>query len=573
MRRPSSSLFQAQAFTPAETRPHNLLFSFHSSSEETTAMPFHSVLKTLLTFTLITIAFSAFAAEPPAKPKPRVLVTISKETTYITEPLRPDGYPDYVAALNRRMSEGVTPENNFSVLFWKAMGPGSIAKECRERYFQMLGIPAFPEKANYFITSTSHIEHQKAKTKSGSTALEDEESRLLEQLSLAMKRPWSKQEFPLWAEWLESNEKPMTLLVEACQRPRRYEPLISGPDNQGMLIAVFLPCAQLSREGARALAARAMFQIQQGKVDEAWSDLLNCHRLARLTDEGPTLIDGLVALAIDGIALSGDRALLENAKLTAAQIAKMRHDLDKLPRMIAMADRLDLAERLIFLDCTLTVARDGLRGMQDIVGGTMSANVATSTMDSLLKTSVDWDIPLHIGNFWYDRSVAACRRPTREVRLRELTQIGKDLHEMAKSIKDIKALALSLLGNSREAVSRRIGHMLVLLLPASVAAREAEDRATMRFELTKLAFTLAAYRADEGSYPTKLADLVPKYVETLPKDIFNNDAELHYARQGDGYLLYSVGSNGKDDGGKGQDDRKDNEDWDDLTVRVSHVKP
>jgi len=34
----------------------------------------------------------------------RVLVTISKETTYITEPLRADGYPDYVAALNQRFS-------------------------------------------------------------------------------------------------------------------------------------------------------------------------------------------------------------------------------------------------------------------------------------------------------------------------------------------------------------------------------------------------------------------------------------------------------------------------------------
>ena len=38
------------------------------------------------------------AAQSPSKP--RVLVTISKETTYITGPLRKDGYVDYVAALN-----------------------------------------------------------------------------------------------------------------------------------------------------------------------------------------------------------------------------------------------------------------------------------------------------------------------------------------------------------------------------------------------------------------------------------------------------------------------------------------
>jgi len=89
----------------------------------------------------------------------------------------------------------------------------------------------------------------------------------------------------------------------------------------------------------------------------------------------------------------------------------------------------------------------------------------------------------------------------------------------------------------------------------------------MRFELDKLGFALAAYRADHGSYPVTLADLAPKYVREVPKDIFN-DAEPHYRQEGDGYLLYSVGVNGKDDGARGYDDRKEDEDWDDLVVRV-----
>jgi hypothetical protein len=62
-------------------------------------------------------------------------------------------------------------------------------------------------------------------------------------------------------------------------------------------------------------------------------------------------------------------------------------------------------------------------------------------------------------------------------------------------------------------------------------------------------------------------------LKTVPKDIFANDAELHYKSQGDGYLLYSVGENGKDDGGKGRDDAKKGEGWDDLTVRMPAVKP
>lgn len=94
----------------------------------------------------------------------------------------------------------------------------------------------------------------------------------------------------------------------------------------------------------------------------------------------------------------------------------------------------------------------------------------------------------------------------------------------------------------------------------------------MMFELTRLTFALAAYRVDHGAYPLHLADLKPKYVPEIPKDIFN-DAEPHYRQDGNGFLLYSVGKNGKDDGGKGFENgcREENgveKDWDDLVVRM-----
>ena len=88
------------------------------------------------------------AAKKPAKP----LITISKETTYITGPLRPDGYVDYLAAINQRASQGVTPENNAAVPFFKAMGPGMVDKNCRDRYYKMLGMAPLPEEGVYFVS-------------------------------------------------------------------------------------------------------------------------------------------------------------------------------------------------------------------------------------------------------------------------------------------------------------------------------------------------------------------------------------------------------------------------------------
>ena len=199
--------------------------------------------------------------------------------------------------------------------------------------------------------------------------------------------------------------------------------------------------------------------------------------------------------------------------------------------------------------------------------------ILKSLIDSAATTAVDWDQVLRMGNSWYDRLADACGKPTRAERQAAFRKIDDDIRKLAAAAKDWKSLGLLLLGSPRDAISERIGQIFVsLLLPAISAAANAEDRGTMQFDLTRLAFALAAYRADHGAYPAKLADLAPKYVAEVPKDIFNA-AELHYRQDGGGYLLYSVGANGKDDGGKGLEDCKDGEGWDDIVVRMPAATP
>src|ERR1700731_3558074 len=49
--------------------------------------------------------------------------TVGKETSYVTSPVDKNGYVDYVTALNDRLSEGVTPNNNANVVIWRMLGP------------------------------------------------------------------------------------------------------------------------------------------------------------------------------------------------------------------------------------------------------------------------------------------------------------------------------------------------------------------------------------------------------------------------------------------------------------------
>src|ERR1022692_4002660 len=89
------------------------------------------------------------ATQPEKNHKPRF--TIGKDTTYVIGPLDADGYIDYAEALNERLSNGVTPENNANVLLWKAFGPSLDGKKRSPQFFKRLGMEPPPAKGDYFI--------------------------------------------------------------------------------------------------------------------------------------------------------------------------------------------------------------------------------------------------------------------------------------------------------------------------------------------------------------------------------------------------------------------------------------
>lgn len=69
--------------------------------------------------------------------------------------------------------------------------------------------------------------------------------------------------------------------------------------------------------------------------------------------------------------------------------------------------------------------------------------------------------------------------------------------------------------------------------------------------LQATALALHAYRLEHGEYPIRLTGLVPTYLSEAPPDPFFPPKKLHYRKlPGRKYLLYSVGPDGKDDGGK-----------------------
>jgi hypothetical protein len=57
------------------------------------------------------------------------------------------------------------------------------------------------------------------------------------------------------------------------------------------------------------------------------------------------------------------------------------------------------------------------------------------------------------------------------------------------------------------------------------------------------------FAAEKGRFPNSLEELVPKYLATVPEDPFSGQP-LRYRVEGTTYVLYSVGQDRQDDGGK-----------------------
>lgn len=244
--------------------------------------PTNSIMRSHFAALLLSaLVFSPFTtvaqADPPPLPdasadtapdktaKTTVRVTISKETTWITEPLRDDGYPDYLRYLNEKLSEGVTPQNNAIVPLTRTMGLSDVDEKTRNQYCKLLGIEPLPEKGDYFERWESYAartpEADQPAVPVGDKRTQQEYFDHL--VEIGATTPWTREEFPHLAIWLEANDRHIDAIVAASKLPRAYSPLIIVLDDHfehEMLIGALVLDVDMIRDACNAMRCRAMLR-------------------------------------------------------------------------------------------------------------------------------------------------------------------------------------------------------------------------------------------------------------------------------------------------------------------------
>jgi hypothetical protein len=84
----------------------------------------------------------------------------------------------------------------------------------------------------------------------------------------------------------------------------------------------------------------------------------------------------------------------------------------------------------------------------------------------------------------------------------------------------------------------------------TIQIAERTDKIAIAHErLLTAELAVRCYQTEQGRLPPSLKQLVPKYLQQVPSDPFSGRPVIYHP-QGTNWLLYSVGVDGVDDGGK-----------------------
>jgi len=446
-----------------------------------------------------TIAIGAIGAEQPA-------FAVSKETTAITGPLRDDGSLDYVAALNQRFGQGVTPENNGFVLWLRVMGarePQSIRKQT----LAMCGVPAQTNLGPGWKDYT------------GKTPLDEQPARM-----------WKAEDYPAYAAYLNRQEDLLAVAAQAAAKPQWWAPSVSL---DGTVMQILLPELNVMRQVSRTLCGRALLRAQQGDFDGFLADVMTAKRLGRRASDW-TVIGHLVANRIDETADQAIGVTAGAGVFSSEQCAKLAKALDGVEPMPPLWETTDVGERWSMLNCAEVIATGKL---PSAYGEEMRPFKAVD------RDSVDWNVVLQRLNGVSDEVAAIMKTPTFKDEQIARRIFDWKMEKIAANQQSQPSLAKQP-GETNQAYTERVADaILAAISPSLWRAEDTCRRGSMREVLARAVVAAAQYRADKGNWPNTLQDLVPAYLPQVPVEVFSatGTEPIQYQRTDLGILLRAPG--------------------------------
>ena len=338
--------------------------------------------------------------------------------------------------------------------------------------------------------------------------------------------------------WIQQNDSALTQLKKGTKKPY-YCPNYRGDYMMEVDLVLHL---HKYKSLAHAFLWRAKTEAVKGNLDTAIDDILTCYRFGEHFTLGPrTLIEQLLGIAIERLALNSGFSILDRAQVDTAVIKYLQNELELLSTN--QNPYIDLrAEKLMVYDNIQRAFTDDGDG-----GGHITRINSKPTPDSRIllpdaakNKDLDWEKldrqeTTELADKLYEFMEVMSRKTPAQWR-KDGLDFDKEAYEITK-------------GNS----------FLLILLPAIGKVSELSHKSKVSIQALITTLAILQYEANEGQLPETLDELIAsEYLKHLPMDPYS-DEPLIYKPSDSNFILYSVGADFDDDGGKhdskwGEDD-------------------
>lgn len=309
-------------------------------------------------------------------------------------------------------------------------------------------------------------------------------------------RPWTAEESRAARKVMGKAGDILALARQGADRPHIRYTL----QTDTMLVALQLPHLSHLKNAGQFLMAVARIEAGEGRTDQALEDLGRVARIGRGLEEEPILISCLVSLALRNIACQGiDEALAEGARASPEAFAKltetlrMNKDLEYRAFLGERCMGVDAYERLIEGQAEQTL-------LGQAAGGSLPA-----------RPWLRWQEAVHL-------------------------RILGDMVSRAEE-PDVEAIP-------------KLAVLPRMLVPVLSKVRTSLLTCRSLCDATRWALAVLRYNGSNGRLPATLNEIPVAFLPDRPLDPWTGKPFLYKLdMDGDGFTLYGLGENRRDDGG------------------------
>lgn len=314
------------------------------------------------------------------------------------------------------------------------------------------------------------------------------------------------------------------------------------------LVGMLLPNLGPTRSLANLLVFDARLALREGESARAVEDYIATMHLARQCNNEPFMISRLVGIAIHHLCMNEIQWMVREYP-----DALNRDDLARLAHIHArLADHRGLgldAERYLFLDFMQRIYSDDGDGNGHLTAdgveylrhwGMMYPN--SSEYDPLSsRQAITMPLSLVASN---DRATELEIHREGIDRIQTVVERGAEWLPLASYImREIETQK----AYSAETPMRY--SLVAIMMPALGKMADRYHHHKQIEGTFSLMLAIESYRLESGELPESLGELAPRYLPAVPEDLMDPGQPIKYLRFEDGYVLYSVGSDGDDDSG------------------------